>query len=341
MFGRKQFLLVGIVVFVASSAACGVAPSMPVLIAARGMQGIGGGTIVACVFATLGDLFSPVERAKYFALFVGMFTVSSVIGPTLGGFLTDGPGWRWCFYINLPIGILATAFIAIRLPSGGGTGGRLSEIDALGAVLLSVATVSFLLVIAWTSRAYGWTSVQTIGLGVVAMVFVGSFIVQEGRHPQAIVPPALFRNLTFLQAILITIVASAGIFSAVQFLPTFVQTSLGGSATLSGLVITPQAIGILVSSIVSGQLISRTGRFKHQMIIGAAWAAAAVFMLSRLHAGSPIWLVAALVAVLGLGSGLVFPLTQVLVQGAVPQDQQGVSAGIRQFFQLDLLSPSA
>jgi EmrB/QacA subfamily drug resistance transporter len=334
MFGRKYFLLVGIAVFVASSAACGIAPSMPLLIAGRGLQGIGSGIIVACVFATLGDLFTPVERARYFALFVGMFTLASVAGPTLGGFLTDGPGWRWCFLINLPIGLLAIAFILVRLPAGGGSGGRVRDIDFLGAGLLTVATVSFLLMVAWTSRELGWTHPATLGLGVVALLMTAAFIVQERRHPHAIIAVSLFANRAFVQAIVITIVASAGIFSAAQFLPTFVQTSLHGSATVSGLVITPQALGILTSSLVGGQLVSRTGRFKVQMIVGAAWASLAVFLMTQLGVGSSILLVALLMGLLGLGAGLVFPLTQVLVQAAVPQDQQGASAGIRQFFQL-------
>jgi EmrB/QacA subfamily drug resistance transporter len=332
MFGRKHFLLAGVGLFVASSAACGGAPSMAFLIGARAVQGVGAGLITACVFGTMGDLLTPIERAKYFALTVGGFTFASVAGPTLGGFFADGPGWRWCFYVNLPLGVLAAIFIVLRLPAGRGAGGRISEIDFVGAALLGAATVCFLMAIVWASVQFGWLGSPTLGLLVATLALVAAFVWQERQHTYAIIPLDLFRNLSFTQAIAITVVQAAGVMAATQFLPTFVQTSLHGSATASGLLVMPQAVGALVSSIVCGQLMSRAGRTRNQMVAGACIMAAAAFLLLHLHTGEPEWHVAAFLVVLGLGSGLIFPVTQVVVQSAVSQDRQGIAASTRQFF---------
>lgn len=332
MFGRKAFLIPGIVLFVAASAACGAAPTMPLLIVARGVQGIGGGIIVACVFATLGDLFTPVERAKYFPLFIGMFTFAGLVGPTFGGFLTDGPGWRWCFFINLPVGALAIAFTGWRLPRGGGAGGRVSQIDFAGTALLAVATTALLLAMAWARAAYGWTAPQTLGLFGVAALFLALFIRQEARHPQAIIPLSLFRNVPFVQAVLITLCAASMIFSAGQFLPTYVQISLGESARMSGVILTPQGLGVFLSGLLTGQLISRVGRYKVQMIAGAIGLVTASGLLRQIDAAARPLDVALLLTFMGLSAGLVMPVTQVIIQGSVSQAEQGVASSARQFF---------
>ncbi len=332
MFGRKPFLIPGIVLFVIASAACGIAPTMPTLIAARGVQGFGGGIIVACVFATLGDLFTPVERAKYFPLFIGMFTFAGLIGPTFGGFLTDGPGWRWCFYLNLPVGVLATAFIWLRLPAGGGIGGKVANIDFLGSALLAIGTTALLLAIVWGQENFGWVAPETIGLFAVAILFTVLFILQERRHPQAIIPLALFKNVPFVQAIVISLCFASMVFSSGQFLPTYVQIALGESARMSGILITPQGIGVFISGLITGQLISRTGRYKYQMIAGSCGIVIWAFMLSQLHANTTNWHVALILSLMGLSAGLVMPVTQVIIQGAVSQAEQGVAASARQFF---------
>ncbi len=332
MFGRRPFLLGGVGLFVAASAACGAAPTMIVLIAARGVQGIGAGLIVSCVFATLGDLFTPLERAKYFAFFTGMFTFAQLAGPGFGGLLADGPGWRWCFYINLPLGLLAGAFIAMQLPKGGGAGGRISDIDVRGAALLAVSTVSLMLAVVWASPEWGWVSPQTIGLLATTLVVTVVFILNERTHPQPIIPLGLFRNVPFVQGVAMTFFAASGVFAGAQLLPTYVQTSLGASAAASGLVVTPQAFGGLVTSIIGGQIVSRTGRFKYQMILGTVLMGIAALLLTQLHANEAEWRIGLIMVLMGLGTGLVFPMTQVLVQGAVSQHEQGVASSVRQFF---------
>lgn len=331
MFGRKPFILAGIAIFVAASAACGAAPSMPFLIVVRGIQGIGGGILFGCVFATLGDLFTPIQRAKYMGYFIGSFTLASLTGPTLGGFLTDGPGWRWCFYINLPVGLLASTFIWRNLPFTR-SGGKLSSIDFLGALLLSGATICTLLGLVWAQADYGWTSGFTIGLFAVGVIMLVGFVFQEGRHPQAIFPLSIFRNRVFVQANLLVAIQGAGMFGAIQYLPTFIQTALGASATASGLVSTPQSIGLLATSIVGGQLVSRTGRFKYQVIFGASVTVCAALMLLTVGVGTVKWHIAAFMVVFGLGSGLVGPTISVIVQSCVGQELMGVATSSRQFF---------
>ncbi len=332
MFGRRNYLLGGVLLFVGASAGCGAAPSMEFLIAMRCLQGIGGGAIVACVFATLGDLFTPIERAKYLPLMTGMFTFSLMAGPAIGGFLTDGPGWRWSFYLNIPLGVLSATLIALRLPAGGGSGGRASDVDFAGSALLAVATVSSMFALIWASEAFGWLSVPTLGLLGVSLVTAVAFVFQERRHPHAVIPLSLFRNAPFMNSIGITVIAASCIFGALPYLPTFVQTSLGGSATASGVVIIPRALALLLTSTLGGQLVARRGKYKGVMTFGACCMLIATALLWRLDAGQPIWYLAVFMGLMGFGEGMVFPISQVVAQAAVSRDQQGVAASSRQFF---------
>ncbi|MCZ2109280.1 MAG: MFS transporter [Dehalococcoidia bacterium] len=331
MFGRKPFILTGIAVFVAASAACGAATTMPLLILARAVQGIGGGMLFGSVFATIGDMYTPIERAKYMGYFIMAFTLASLTGPTIGGILTDGPGWRWCFYINLPVGAAAAALIWANLPNVR-QGGSLGRIDFLGAGLLSASTICVLLGLVWSNEKYGWASPETIGLFVAGAVLCVAFIFQEGRHREAILPLSLFRNRVFVQSNLIAVVQGAGMFGAIQYLPTFIQTALGASATASGIVSTPQSLGLLATSVVGGQIISRTGRFKYQVILGSAVTVVAAYLLQTIDAGTSKMNIAIFMVIFGLGSGLIGPTISVIVQSSVPQEMMGVATGGRQFF---------
>ena len=331
MFGRKKFLLGGIIIFICASAAVGAAPSMIFLIAARAVQGVGGGTIFSCVFATLGDLFSPAERGKYIGFFTGTFSMASISGPLVGGLLTDSLGWRWCFYVNVPVATLAVIFITRNLPMTK-KGGKLSQIDFLGAGLLSTATVLLLLALVWTQDEFGWRSPETVGMFAVSAVLVVAFGFQESRHPNAIFPLMLFKNRVFVQANLLVMLSGAGIFGAIQYLPTFVQTALHASATASGVVSTPQSLGLLTTSIIGGQLLSRTGRFKYQVIFGSFLILTATLLLHTLHVGVPKWHIVVFMAVYGLGSGLVMPTMSVITQSAVAHEYLGVATSGRQFF---------
>lgn len=331
MFGRKPFLIAGIIVFVAASAACGAAPNMLALIVARAVQGIGGGILFGSVFATLGDLFTPLERARYMGYFIGAFTLASLVGPTAGGFLTDGPGWRWCFYINLPVGAIATVAVWKNLPFTM-KGGNIRDIDFLGSALLSAATICILLGLVWSQSEFGWGSPETIGLFSAGLVLTVAFLFQESRHPQAIFPLHIFKNRTFVMANLLVTIQGGGMFGAITYLPTFVQIALGRSATDSGLVSTPQSIGLLATSFVGGQLVSRTGKFKLQVIVGSAVSLAATVLMQTLHVGTPAWHISVFMFIFGLGGGLVGPTISVIVQSCVPQSLMGVATSSRQFF---------
>lgn len=331
MFGRKYFLLAGIGIFTLSSALVGAAPSMIFLIGARALQGIGGGTIFSCVFATIGDLFSPAERGKYMGFFTGTFSMASISGPLVGGVLTDTLGWRWCFYVNVPIAILATVFIMRNLPLTR-RGGRFSQIDFIGAALLSGASVSLLLALVWSQERFGWSSPETVGMFAASAVLLVVFVFQESRHPEAIFPLLLFRNRVFVQANVLVMLSGAGIFGAIQYLPTFVQTALGSSATGSGIITTPQSLGLLVTSFIGGNLMTRTGKFKYQVIVGACLILAGTSLLHTIGVGEPHWRIIVYMATYGLGSGLVMPTMSVITQSAVDHAYMGVATSGRQFF---------
>lgn len=331
MFGRKNFLLAGIVVFVLGSAGCGFSTNMPMLIAFRGFQGIGGGMIMACVFTTLGDLFPPAERGKYIGFFTGTFTVAGLSGPSLGGLLTDHVSWRWVFFVNIPVAIVAMSFIWANLPSKTRRG-KLRDIDFIGAGLLSGATTCLLLGLAWAQREFGWSSPQTAGLLVTSVLLVVGFVFQESRHREAVLPLAIFRNREFVMANMVAMTLGAGSFGAVQYLPTFVQTSLGASATSSGLVSTPQSLGMLFASVVGGQMISRLGRYRTQCITGTVLVLIGVLLMQTLDVGQPQWHIMAFMGVMGLGSGLVMPTMSVVSQNAVSHELMGVATSARQFF---------
>ena len=330
IFGRKFFVLAGIAVFMLSSAACGAAPTTPTLIIFRGVQGVGGGMIFASVFATIGDLFPPAERGRYVGIFVGTFTLASVLGPTLGGFLTDQFSWRWVFYINVPFSLAAMPAIWFNLPSPHST--RRPKIDFAGAGLLSAASVLLLLALVWAGVDYAWGSPQIVGLFAASLVFTAAFLVQESRHPEPMLPLFLFRDPVFVLSNVIVFSLGLSTFGALQYLPTFVQTALSASATASGVVTTPQSLGLLVTSIIGGQVIVRTGRYRLPAFIGAVVAAMAMGLLATLNVHASEWRIGFYMLLLGLGSGLVGPTMSVVVQNAVPYRLLGVATSSTQFF---------
>jgi EmrB/QacA subfamily drug resistance transporter len=332
MFGRKRFILAGVALFMLGSFFCGLAQSMPQLIIARAIQGVGGGVIFSSVFAVIGDLFPPAERGKYMGLFTGTFTLASLIGPTVGGLLTDHATWRWCFYLNVPVGAFSLLFIWMNLPEPPAKGGRLANIDFLGSALLSGATVTLLLGLAWAQQEFGWTHPDTLALFAAAVLFSVAFCFQERRHAQPVFPLTLFRNREFVLANLITLAVGAAGFGAIQYLPTFVQTSLGASATASGIVTTPQSLGLLFTSIVGGQVLARTGRYRYQLLAGTSLIVIATLLLTQLSVSTAEWQIAAIMVLYGFGSGLVMPTMSVVIQNAVSHQLLGVATSARQFF---------
>lgn len=330
IYGRKLFLMGGTAVFLLASAGCGAAPNMGVLIAFRGLQGVGGGIVFSSVFTTVGDIFPPAERAKYMGLFTGTFTLASVLGPAVGGLLTDHAGWRWVFYINVPVGAVALPAIWANLPFACTT--RRPRIDVLGALWLSIASISGLLALAWSGEDTGWTSGVTLSLFAVAAAATAAFAFQELHHPEPIVPFHLFRTREFLLGNLIVLSVGLAMMGAVPYLPTFLQVALNASATTSGLITTPQSLGLLTTSIIGGQLLSRTGRYKRLTFIGVSLMLIAMALMLTLSADTPTWHLSAFVVVLGLGGGLTMPTMSVVIQNAVPHQYLGVATSSRQFF---------
>jgi len=330
IYGRKLFLIGGVFIFMVSSAACGAAPNMPVLIWMRAVQGLGGGMIFASVFATMGDLFSPAERGKYIGLFTGMFSLASIVGPAFGGFLTDNLSWRWVFYVNIPVSLVAMPAIYFNLPAKARTGRP--KLDFLGAALLSASSVMALLALVWAGDKYAWSSAQIIGLLAGSVAVLAVFIWQEARHPEPILPLHLFRNRVFLMSNLIVFTFGVGVFGAFQFLGIYVQTALDASATTSGVISTPQSLGVLVTSIVGGQVITRTGHYKWQTFFGTVLIAIALGMLTQLSLATKLWHISAIMVLLGLGFGLVLPTMSLVVQNAVSYQYIGVASSSSQFF---------
>lgn len=330
VFGRKLFLVGGVMLFMLSSAACGAATNMTMLIWFRVVQGLGGGMIFASVFATLGDIFSPAERGKYIGLFTGTFSLASLLGPTLGGLLTDHGGWRWVFFLNIPVSLIAMPAIWFNLPTRKVT--RRPKIDFVGAALLSIASVLMLLALVWAGDKYAWGSTEIVGLLGASAVMVALFIAQEARHPEPILPLHLFRNRVFLLSNIIVFMFGVGVFGAFQYLGLFVQTAMGQSATASGVITTPQSIGVLAASVVGGQVIARTGKYKWQTAFGALLIAVAMSLLRTIGTGTSILQISVVMVVLGVGFGLVLPTMSLVVQNAVSYEYLGVASSSSQFF---------
>ena len=331
MFGRRPFVISGVVVFLIGSLGAGLAPGMLSLIAARGVQGIGGGFILACVLVVMADMYTPRERAKYVGYILAIITAGTLLGPPVGGFFADGPGWRWCFFINIPIGGIALATIWATLPNTR-QGGRISDIDFTGAAVLTTATVAGLLVAGWTYQAFGWGSAITVGLLAAAGALLVLFVVLELRHPNAIIPMSLFRNRMYVLTGVVAVLSSAVLFSVPIYLPTFIQTALGASAQMSGFLTMPSAIGLVVMSFIGGRIVARTGRFKLLVVVGCALSGLAAFLLQTMGVGDPLWQAAVYMVIFGMGSGLVTPLINVIVQASVSQEETGVATSSQMYF---------
>jgi EmrB/QacA subfamily drug resistance transporter len=260
LYGRKRILQGAVLMFLAGSALCGLAESMTQLIAFRAIQGLGAGGLIVLTQAVIGDIVSPRERGKYQGIFGAVFGLSSVAGPLLGGFLVEHTSWHWIFYVNLPIGLLALLVIATALPATGGRGHPV--IDYLGAGLLATGLSAIVLVTSLGGTTWEWASIETYATGAIGLAALAAFGLVERRAVEPVLPPALLRERVFRVAGALSLIAGFALFGAITFLPLYFQTVDGDSPTESGLRLLPMMLGLLITSIGSGQAISRIGRYK-------------------------------------------------------------------------------
>jgi EmrB/QacA subfamily drug resistance transporter len=350
LYGRKGILLIGTVVFLIGSWLCGVAGEfghlpllgggMTQLIAARGLQGIGGGALMTSTFAVMADLYPPRERGKLSGYFGGMFGVAALVGPVLGGALTDYgttdlggfviEGWRWCFYVNLPLGALALFMIWAKTPAL--KGGRGGKIDYLGTILILAAFVPLLLALSWGGHTYPWDSQPMLILFGVSAVSLIGFLVNELFFPEPLLPLGLFKTPVFSWSNTAAFIINMAFMGVMLFVALYIQIGLGVPPTRSGIAILPLLVGLIGAAIISGRIVTKTGRYKPMMIFGSICLVGGLFLLTRIDAHTSLIGVMVRMFVLGVGLGPSQGLFSVAIQNAVPMDKIGVATSASQFF---------
>ncbi len=329
-YGRKVFFQAAIVIFLVGSILSGISQSMVELIAFRAIQGLGSGGLMVGAQAIVGDIVSPRERGKYVGLFGAVFGVSSIVGPLLGGVFVDNLTWRWIFYINVPIGVIALIVVASQVP---GRLGRVHHIiDYIGTTVLALAATSFILLTSLGGTTYAWSSAPIWTLGACGVVLVGVFVFVERKAKEPVLPLHLFRLRAFWVTSVVGFIIGFAMFGAITYLPAFFQVVRGVSPTLSGVQLLPLMAGLLVVSIGSGQIISKTGRYRFWPIAGAGTTALGLFLLSRMGVGTSSLLDSLYMLVLGMGIGGVMQVLVIIVQNAVPHSELGVATSGATFF---------
>ncbi|MGH1368716.1 MAG: MDR family MFS transporter [Maritimibacter sp.] len=323
LYGRRNIVFISVALFLLGSALAGASQSMGWLIGSRAIQGLGGGGLFVLALSVIGDVVPPKDRGKTQGLFAATFSISSVIGPLIGGWFVEVASWHWIFYINLPIGALAVlGFAKSFKPRGTRTK---HKIDWLGAATLSVALAAITLATSLGGNTFDWGSVQILFLATLGVVGVLVFIFVELRAPEPILPMGLFRNNVFTMTSLLSAVVGAAMFGGITFLPIYLQIAKGVSPTTSGLMLIPMTAGILITSIFSGQFMGRTGKYKVLPILGMATLALGFFLLSRLEADTTTLAFSLYLATVGLGLGAIFPVLTTAVQNAVEPRQLGTA----------------
>ncbi|HXF61333.1 MAG TPA: MDR family MFS transporter [Caldilineaceae bacterium] len=335
LYGRKPFLLAAVVVFVGASALAGAAQSMLWLVAARGIQGVGAGMLQATAFTSVSDMFpQPARRARWQGLITSTFGIASVVGPVLGGVMTEGLGWRSVFYINLPIGLLALSLIHFTLPGDLSPRTPQARIDWAGVATITAAISALLLAVEWGGNTFAWRSPAILSLFTVAGVALLAFALIELRAAEPLLPLDLFRNQAILFVNLISLLLGFALFALVYYTPLLLQGGLGLSPSAAGALQTPLAVSTAVGSLISGQIFARTQWMKGLLTCGAVLMLLGAFLLLWVNTGSNPLRLSGTLALAGLGAGFQFPMLTLLVQSIVPRTRLGVSTSTVQFLRL-------
>jgi len=330
MYGRKPVFLAAILIFLAGSMLSGLSRSMGELIAFRALQGIGAGGLMVGAQAIIADIVPPRERGRYMGLIGSVFAIASVAGPLLGGFLVETISWRWVFYVNMPIGVLAVLVVVFRLQLH--TPQQRHAIDYAGAALLTAGVSALILVTTWGGNEYAWDSPVIVGLVLGSVALLVAFVMQERRAAEPIIPLSLFGSSVFRVATSVGFLIGLAMFGAIIFIPLFLQLVYGVSPTSSGLRMLPLMAGLLAASVISGRTITRIGRYKPFPIAGTAITTIGLFLLSRLDVDTQPWVASAYMLVVGVGIGLVMQVVVLVVQNCAPPRDIGVATATATFF---------
>jgi EmrB/QacA subfamily drug resistance transporter len=331
MYGRKKFFIAAIIIFLAGSALSGLSQSMAELITFRAIQGLGAGGLMVGAMATLGDLVSPRERGRYMSYMMVVMMLATIGGPLVGGVITTSFSWRWIFYINLPVGGAALVYLmaVLHVPAN-----RVShKVDYLGGSLLAVATTAIILLATWGGTQYAWGSVQIVGLALLAVASTVAFCVTELHAAEPMLPLHVFKNRNFSVAMALTFLTGLAMFGAMTFLPLYQQTVQGASPTVSGLMLTPMMLGVTITSMVAGQVTTKTGKYKMFPIFGGAIMGAGMYLLTQLDVHTTRLTSGLYYVVLGLGMGFLMQMVSLIAQNSVQQKDMGVASSARMFFQ--------
>ncbi len=331
LIGRKGLFIMAIAIFMVGSVIGGLAHSMTWLIAGRAVQGLGGGGLLILAQAIIADVVPARQRGKYMGIMGGVFAISSVAGPLLGGWFTDSIGWRWAFWMNIPLGILAitSAAFFLRLPKNTN---RNPRIDVTGIFLLAIASTCLVLMTTWGGNTYDWNSPVIIGLILGAIVAGISFVFVERRAAEPIMPLHLFRQRNFNLTTIVGLIIGVAMFGALAYLPTYLQMVTGANATQAGLLMIPLMAALLITSIVSGQLVSKTGRYKWFPIAGMVLVGISLYLLSTMTPTLAVWIICSYLAIMGLGLGMSMQILILIVQNTFPVTEVGTATASNNYF---------
>ena len=332
LFGRKPVLLTAIALFIAGSIYGAFAQDMTALIIARVIQGLGGGGLMILSQAAIADVIPARDRGRYMGILGAVFAVSSVAGPLLGGWFTEGPGWRWAFWINIPLGVLAIVATAILLRLPAKTNVTRPKVDYLGMATLGLATTAIVLVATWGGSTYDWISPEIIGLIIATVVLAALFVFIESRAAEPVMPLAMFRDRNFNLSTIASLLTAIAMFGAIGYMPTYLQMATGANATEAGLLMIPMMGALLITSVFTGQLVSKTGRYKLPPIVGSVILALGMWLLSSVTVDTPTYVICLALAVIGLGLGSSMQILTLVVQNSFPHRMVGTATASNNYF---------